>query len=81
MPLTKLTLSVDDEVVEGARDYSQRHNTSISRLVSNFLAGLSRAGDDAASHHPPVVRRLMGVLPATVSEDDYYRHLDDKYRL
>lgn len=31
----KLTLSVDERVVEDARRYSRRHNTSISQLVSN----------------------------------------------
>jgi hypothetical protein len=74
--LTKLTLSVEDEVVEGAKEYSQRHNTSISKLVNNFLASLAKPD---VSAHPPVVRRLMGVLPSSADESEYYAHLDEKY--
>ncbi|MDQ3389147.1 MAG: DUF6364 family protein [Gemmatimonadota bacterium] len=40
MALRKLTLNIDDAVIYKARGYSAAHHTSISRLVSHFLAGL-----------------------------------------
>ena len=75
MPTKKLTLSVDEQVIETARVYSREHNTSISRLVSGFLARLSES-DSLAT---PRVRRLMGLLPPEANEAEYYRHLDEKH--
>jgi len=73
----KLTLSVDEKIIERAHRYSQRHNTSISQLVSNFLAHLAESGP----HRPysPTVRRLIGILPSDVSVDEYHEHLERKH--
>lgn len=73
----KLTLSVDEQVIERARRYSREHNTSISQLVSNYLAQL----DDPNDKHlySPTVRRLLGILPSDTSIDEYYQHLEEKY--
>jgi len=76
MPKTKLTLSVDPAVVERARRFSQRNDTSISQLVSAFLASL----EDEEGVSTPVVTRLRGVLPSSVSREDYRTHLGAKHR-
>ena len=76
MALTKLTLTVDEDVIRRAREYSEAHQTSISRLVNNFLAGL--AVPEQEDLHP-VVKRLVGLLPPETDEADYYRHLEEKY--
>lgn len=55
MPKTKLTLSVDPEVVARAKRFS-------------------RDGVEAAT---PISQRLRGVLPDSVTRDDYRRHLAD----
>jgi hypothetical protein len=73
----KLTLSVDEQIIERARRYSKRHNTSISRLVSNYLAQLDRP--DEEPRYSPTVRRLLGILPSDVSVEDYRRHLEEKH--
>lgn len=76
-PRKKLTLSVDEQIIERAHRYSQRHNTSISQLVSNYLARLT----DAGVHPPytPTVRRLIGILPSDVSVGEYHEHLEGKH--
>ncbi len=77
MSRKKLTLSVDEQVIERARRYSRRHNTSISQLVSNYLAQLDTSeGEEAYS---PTVRRLLGILPSDTNVEQYYRHLEEKY--
>ena len=76
MALTKLTLSVDEELIRKAREYSRRYETSISQLVSNFLERLPEPGQEFS----PTVRRLYGILPSDVDEADYRRHLEEKYR-
>lgn len=76
MPKTKLTLSIDRAVVERARRFSRHNDTSISRLVSTFLASLG----DEEGISTPIVTRLCGVLPSSVSREEYRAHLEDKYR-
>ena len=76
MPKTKLTLSVDEATVERAKRFSQRHHTSVSRLVSQFLASL----DDSAAPAAPITARLRGVLPEDVTTDEYRRHLEAKHQ-
>lgn len=73
----KLTLSVDEHIIERAHRYSQRHNTSISQLVSNYLARLAEGGP----HQPysPTVQRLIGILPSDVSVEQYREHLERKH--
>ena len=73
----KLTLSVDEQIIERAHRYSQRHNTSISQLVSNYLARLSEAGPQ--NPYSPTVRRLIGILPSDVSVEEYHEHLERKH--
>lgn len=76
MPKTKLTLSVDSAVIERARRFTQRNGTSISKLVSAFLASLE--GEEGVS--TPVVSRLRGVLPSSVSREQYRTHVEAKHR-
>jgi len=72
----KLTLSVDEDVIEKARRYSDAHGTSISRLVSAYLGQLDAPSDEPRT---PWVERLSGILPSDVSVEDYRRRLEKKY--
>ena len=64
--------------LERARRYTRRHNTSISRLVTEFLAQLPGA-EDAQEPLTPTVRRLLGVAKGAGDREDYRKHLVDKY--
>jgi hypothetical protein len=77
MARKKLTLSVDEQVIERARRYSRLHNTSISQLVSNYLAQLG--ADEGEQAYSPTVRRLLGILPSETDIEQYHRHLEEKY--
>lgn len=72
----KLTLSVDERVIERARRYSSRHNTSISRLVTEYLSQLDAPSEESLASW---VERLRGILSSDVSVDDYRRHLEGKH--
>jgi hypothetical protein len=76
MPVRKLTLSVDEAIIERARRYSARHQTSISRLVSDFLAALAK--DEPQAELSPPVRRLFGLLPREAGREEYRSYLDGK---
>jgi hypothetical protein len=75
MSRRKLTLSVDEDAIRRARWFSEKHGTSISRLVSEFLRGLG--GPDVPE--TPIVSRLVGILPPDTQLEDYYKHLGEKY--
>jgi hypothetical protein len=75
VPKTKLTLSVEKTLIERARRFSERNETTISRLVSEFLARLGDEHRGAA----PITARLRGVLPPEAGIGEYRGHLDEKY--
>jgi hypothetical protein len=78
MPKKRLNITVDTDVVERARRYTRRHNTSISGLVGEFLAHLPDE-ESATEELSPTVRRLLGVARGGPDRDDYRRHLLEKY--
>ena len=76
--MSKLTLSVDEHVVERAKAYARAQGTSVSGLVEKMLdlAATASAGADAT---PAVLARLRGSLKRG-SARDYHRYLERKYR-
>jgi hypothetical protein len=74
---TKLTVRVPRHLLENAKRYAQAHETTLTELISAYLQHIpfeSEVLDQA-----PVVRRLTGLLSPDVSEDDYKKHLEEKY--
>ena len=66
-------------MIERARRYCERHNTSISRLVGDFLARLPLEEGEEKADRPPIVRSLLGAAEGGPDEEDYHRYLLDKY--
>jgi hypothetical protein len=76
--VAKLTLSVDERVVDLAKRYAERRRTSVSRLVEEYLALLSKS---AGGQETPVLGRLRGVLKGSdLDERAYRRHIQEKHR-
>ena len=75
MPRKKLTLSVEEHVIERAKRFARRQEVSVSELVTRILASL----DDESEPETPIVSRLTGVLKGPVSTEDYRRHLERKH--
>ena len=78
---TKLTLSVDRQVIQKAKRYALKRKKSLSQLVTNYLKYVT-AEDPDLSDIDPVVRQVadqipFGQLPRL--EDPRYRYLKDKY--
>lgn len=53
-------LFLDPAVIEHGAAYGRQHGTTLSRLVSDFLSGLSLEGDRSAHPVFPAVQRLLG---------------------
>ena len=78
---TKLTLRLDDGLIEKAKDYSERMGKSLSQIVADYFELLTSERDERRRYSTPITKSLRGVLrQANVSEEDYYRHLEEKHR-
>jgi hypothetical protein len=77
MERTKMTVRVHRDLLEGAKRYASEHDTTLTRLVSEFLRHLSIQDDFLAD--APVVRRLSGTLSPDASVENYGKYLEEKY--
>lgn len=77
---TKLTLQLNKEVIEQAKEYARNQNTSLSKLVESILSKLitEKVDDDIS----PLVKSLSGVISIPDDQDlrdDYTDYLEKKY--
>jgi len=75
--MSKLTLSVDESVIERAKRYAKRRGSSVSQLVEEYLDFLSKPPKSPAE--TPILRALRGTLKHA-DIDQYKRYLSRKYR-
>jgi hypothetical protein len=75
---TKLTLRLDDVLVEQAKAQATQRGKSVSRMFADFVASLGPCKHDRAV--PPVTGSLLGIVKGhRMSEKDYKKHLQEKY--
>ena len=81
---TKLTLRMEEDLIERVKSYSQKVGKSVSQLVADYIKMLPEAKQKSGKEAPnltPIVRSMIGVLRgANIDEEDYRRHLEEKYR-
>lgn len=77
MEKTKLTVRLPKRLLEDAKRYAAQHNTTLTRLVSEYFRQLSAEGDPLAE--ASMVRLLSGILSPDASIDDYRTYLEEKY--
>jgi len=71
---TKLTLRIDEELIERAKSYARRSGKSVSQLVSDYLELLPRPERSGPRTFTPIVESLRGVLAGSgLDEEDYRR--------
>ena len=76
---SKLTLSIDQELIRRAKRYAAKRAISVSRLVEQYLDFLSAKRKRGGKQDPPVLRMLRGA-GLGVELEDYGRHVRQKYR-
>ncbi|MDX1478699.1 MAG: DUF6364 family protein [Saprospiraceae bacterium] len=65
--MTKLTLSIDKTVREAAKRYAKRSNTTVSRLVEDYLIRLMTSEETT---YPSAVAELIGYAKTPSPPDD-----------
>ncbi len=74
----KLTLELEQTLIERAEHYAEVSGKSVSQLVADYFAQLGEPLDEEAL--PPITRALSGVLKdVNVSRADYYKYLEQKH--
>lgn len=79
---TKLTLRLNENVIERAKIYARNHKISLSKIIESYLDSITKREDNKAPI-TPLVESLSGVidLPADYDYKKQYRdHLDEKYK-
>lgn len=76
---TKLTLSLDKEIIEEAKTYAKSHRVSLSKLIENYLNSITRKSNKKSTVSE-LVESLTGIIPNDYDErDDYRNFIDKKY--
>jgi hypothetical protein len=77
---TKLTLRVDEQLVERAKSFAKKKGKSVSQIVADYFVALEAAPISQATEFTPIVRSLKGALRgAALDVEDYRRHLEERY--
>lgn len=76
---TKLTLNLDKEVIEKAKDYAKSQSISLSKLIESYLASLVNDMPSKEIEITPLVKSLSGVI--NLDEDFDYKEKYTEYLL
>ena len=81
---TKLTLSLEKEIIEQAKKYAQKQKTSLSNMVENYFYYLisDDAGNDIhTKEKTPITEKLLGSVKNVKFDPDELKekYLMDKY--
>ena len=75
---TKLTLRLEDTLIQQAKSYAKQHDKSLSQVVADYFQILTE--QSKKPEIAPITKSLVGVLGASnIDEKDYKKHLEEKY--
>jgi hypothetical protein len=81
---TKLTLRLNDNVIERAKIYASSHKISLSKMIETYLDSITKQkADEKKISITPLVESLSGVinLPADFDYKKEYRdYIEEKYK-
>jgi hypothetical protein len=66
----KLTLTVNESVVAGAKQYARENHVSLSKMVEFYFRSLSTAAAPRVDKLPPITRELTGIAEHRTNKRD-----------
>ena len=74
----KLTLSIDQNVIENAKKYAKNQKRSVSKLVEEYLYSISLSVDKKIEYNTlgPITKELVGIIKVN-KHTDYKEILTD----
>ncbi|MEQ8186679.1 MAG: DUF6364 family protein [Candidatus Eremiobacterota bacterium] len=79
---TKLTLNLDKDTIEKAREYAKERRQSLSQMVEIFFKFIT-GGERKEEDFSPLVKELSGIVRVDETfdpEEEYTKYLIEKYR-
>ncbi len=79
---TKLTLTIDDSIIERAKVYAKDKGRSLSDLIENYLNAITREQQQSDIEITPIVKSLKGSFKAPDGFDykkELVRGLSEKF--
>ncbi len=79
---TKLTLSLDQKLIEEIKTYAKKHQVSLSKMVENYFNFVVKKTDPEVTTSA-LVNELTGIinLPGDFNEkEEYNNYLSKKYK-
>ncbi len=67
---TKLTLTLDDRVIDRAKVYARRNRVSLSKMVEFYFKSVSDDASSARGRIPPITRELTGIAEFKTNKSD-----------
>lgn len=81
---TKLTLRLNDNVIERAKIYARGHKVSLSKMIESYLDNITKQKEEQKIKTiTPLVESLSGVINLPSDFDykkDYRDYLEKKYK-
>lgn len=75
---TKLTLRLESELIERAKQHAKQQGKSLSQIVADYFAVFTQDKDKKSI--APVTQSLVGVLKESgLDQESYKKHLEEKY--
>ena len=78
----KLTLTIEETVIEKAKKYAKEKERSLSNLIENYLLALTNEEASTEKELTPITKSLKGSFTAPKNFDyktELSKHLSEKY--
>jgi hypothetical protein len=79
---TKLTLTIEQTIIEKAKKYANGKGRSLSDIVENYLKAITKEDNNESIDLTPIVKSLKGTFKAPKSFDykkELSKRLTEKY--
>jgi hypothetical protein len=78
---TKLTLRLDEKLIEEAKREARTRGTSVSKMVAAYFRSLGSKAPKMDAALPPATASIFGSLHGKgIDRAEYRKHLEKKYR-
>ncbi len=75
---TKLTLSVEKEIIELSKEYAKKSGRSLSDLIENYLKTLVVSTQHQPEKLGPITKKLSGIIKVSHNKDiDYKKEFEN----
>lgn len=81
---TKLTLRLNDSIIERAKAYARNHKISLSKMIESYLSSITTKKEKKKTITiTPLVESLSGVIALPADFDykkEYHDYIENKYK-